>query len=129
MTIFVGGPRHGDEYHAEPAHVGSPPFSYVDPATGELYLLLPVVQRVPNPITGQPWYTLECIVYLHGALSRDQQSAQMALQDAVTRWWFTTHGTRNELSTPDANGNHAATGDANNGRNGASHIQERQEGL
>jgi len=31
-----------------------------------------------------------------------------ALQDAVTRWWFTTHGTHEPLSTPDKNG-HAPT--------------------
>jgi hypothetical protein len=104
MTIFVGGSKHGTGYRSDVMPDVKPPPSYVDMATGDQYVLAPVNFQTQHPLTGQPDQQWENTIYLHAALTQDPNMGMAALQDAVTRWWFTTHGTHKPLSTPDTNG-------------------------
>jgi hypothetical protein len=114
VILFVGGALHATQYNPPPDppmvalvnvpaadSATPPPPSFVHPGTGDQYLLVKVAYAIPHPITGQAVSSWENTVYVHAGLTGNQQQQMMALSDAVTRWWFTTHGTRRSLSTTD----------------------------
>jgi hypothetical protein len=114
MTLMVGGPLHGQDIDVKPVSrtaleiaanrdpVPSP--SYVDLATGELYLLRPVTLNLVEPQTNRPMSTWEVTVYLH-AVAMTPDVLMQAVSAAVLSWWFTTRGTRKDaVSTADSNG-------------------------
>ena len=114
MTLMVGGPLHGQDIDVKPVSrtaleiaanrdpVPSP--SYVDLATGELYLLRPVTLNLVEPQTNRPMSTWEVTVYLH-AVAMTTDVLMQAVSAAVLSWWFTTIGIRkDDGSTAGSNG-------------------------
>lgn len=118
MMIFVGGRRHGTVWKwsgATSLIVGdadatppepTPPPSYVDMQTGDQYSSVSVALRFPHPLTDQAIATWAATVYMHVELLPHQEQAMAMLQDAVARWWFTTHGTRRDETVPAASNGH-----------------------
>lgn len=104
MTLFLGGPRHGQDVDVPPEPqplldiaTNQPrrlPLSYVDIATASLYILREVTYVTPHPLTGQPDKAYVQRVYMHETV--DPQTAQQLLPDAVLRRWFVTEGTLHE---------------------------------
>lgn len=114
MTLFVGGQRHGTDQDMDRTPptadgVRDLPPSFVDSTTGEAYVRVPVMYQLNNPLTnhpipGQVW---EQDIYLLTTLIGEGPENGMAyLRDSVTRWWFTTFGTRKstEESVAESNG-------------------------
>lgn len=122
MTIFVGGPLHGQHWTPPQPETGAgtglmfavdvaeppttPPRLHVDLATGAQYVLVPVSFGAPNPVTGNPEQAWEATAYVHDALAGMAPEASLGLfNDAVMRSWFTSHGKSRHLlpqSTPDS---------------------------
>lgn len=100
MTIFVGGSKHGTEDVGGP--VGRP--SAVDMSTGHQYVLAPVSMALTDLETGQQKEVWTNTVYMFTELAGNPQAAAANLGDAVTRWWFTTHGSLSKPSTAASNG-------------------------
>lgn len=101
MTLFLGGPRHGQDVEVPPERQSlldtatdqprKPKPSLVDIGSATTYYLRPVSFVTPHPLTGQPDKTYTQDVYVHETLS--PQDAMQALPSAVLSRWFTTEGT------------------------------------
>lgn len=89
MTLFLGGPRHGEDVDVAPT--GQLPSSYVDLGTATLYLLRAVTYVTPHPLTGAPDKAYLQQVYVHETV--DGQTAYQMLPDVVVRRWFVKEGT------------------------------------
>lgn len=115
MTLFVGGQRHGQDIDMDAAPptadgVHDLPPSFVDSTTGEAYVRMQVQYQLRNPLTGQPmpgqlW--VQDIYLLTTLAGESPQNGMAALQDSVTRWWFTTRGTHRPPA--ESNGHHDGT--------------------
>jgi hypothetical protein len=111
MPLFVGGSLHGQNIsvdHTDPDDARLPA-SYVDAATGGSWTLTSVDLKLPHPITGQPDQQYHHQVYMAPQLVADPSQAMAGLQDAVTRWWFTTTGVHSFLGDVAEHNGHSDT--------------------
>ena len=97
MTLFLGGPRHGEDVDVAlvqsllGAALNHLPPSYVDIGTATTYVLRPVTYVTPHPLTGQPDKAYLQQVYVHETVTAE--AAHQMLPDAVLRRWFVKDGT------------------------------------
>lgn len=82
----------GGRLHTQSVLLGQDNRSYVDMASGEIYLLRDPVSQFPDE--GGAWARE---VLMHESIVGEPQIVQMALIDAVMRTWFTTGGRKIEV--------------------------------
>lgn len=96
MTLFLGGPRHGEDVDVAlvqslQGKSGYLPLSYVDIGTATTYILRAVTYVTPHPLTGQPDKAYLQQVYVHQTVTAE--AAHQMLPDTVLRRWFVKEGT------------------------------------
>jgi len=106
VTLFLGGPRHGQDNRVSPerqspleiatARPRTLPPSYLDIATASTYYLRDITCTVPHPPLTDKTYV--CQVYVHETVT--PEAAFQMLPDAVLRRWFETEGTLQPTQTP-----------------------------
>lgn len=100
MTLFLGGPRHGQDVDVPPApqtlldiatdQPRKPRASFVDIASASTYYLRDFTYVTGHPLTGKPDKTYLQQVYVHETIG--PANTPPLLGDAVLRRWFVTEG-------------------------------------